>query len=167
MNTEKRLTYTRNFIFGAEDSLVSTVGLLTGIAIGGLSRHEIILTGVTLIFVEAFSMGIGSYLSEYTTEESYLKKSDAFTESLTASIIMLVSYATVGLVPLFPFIFLSNNNTAVIVSVTASLIALFILGAISSKLLKLKMLRISLRMVILGGIAIGIGLLVGKISGNY
>ena len=112
-------------------------------------------------------MGVGCYLSEYTTEESYLKKSDAFKESLVSSLIMFVSYGAVGLIPLFPFILFQNSHTGVIVSVVLTLIALFCLGVISSKLLKLKMLRISLRMAILGGIAIGIGLAVGKISGNY
>lgn len=166
MKSQAYLTYTRNFIFGAEDSLVSTVGLLTGIAAGGLSRHDIILTGVTLIFVEAFSMGVGSYLSEYTTDESFLKESVAFTESLISSVIMFASYLIVGLIPLIPFVLFEDRSKGIVVSIISSLVALFILGTVSSKLLKLKFLRISIRMAILGGIAIGIGLLIGKLSGN-
>ena len=166
MKSQAFLTYTRNFIFGVEDSLVSTVGLLTGIAVGGLSRHDIILTGVILILVEAFSMGVGSYLSEYTTEESYLKESQAFKESLIASMIMFVSYIIAGLIPLAPFIIMQSSSAAVIVSIVATLAALFVLGMISSRLLSLKLLRTSIRMAILGGIAIGIGLLIGNFSGN-
>ena len=166
MKSQAFLTYTRNFIFGAEDSLVSTVGLLTGIAVGGLSRHDIILTGVILILVEAFSMGVGSYLSEYTTEESYLKESQAFKESLIASMIMFVSYVITGLIPLAPFIIMQSSSAAVIVSIVITLAALFVLGIISSRLLSLKLLRTSIRMAILGGIAIGIGLLIGNFSGN-
>jgi predicted membrane protein (TIGR00267 family) len=145
---------------------VSTVGLLTGVAVGGLPRHDIILTGVTLIFVEAFSMGVGSYLSEYTTEESYLKESEAFKDSLVSSIIMFVSYAVVGLIPLLPFLLLTQNSLATLWSVIITLASLFVLGMISSKLLHLKVFRISVRMVILGGIAIAIGMLIGKLSGN-
>lgn len=167
MNKRAYLTYTRNFIFGAEDSLVSTVGLLTGVAVGGLSRSEIILTGFTLIIVEAFSMGIGSYLSESTTEESYLKPTIAFKESLTASIVMFISYILVGLIPLLPFTLSNNNNTSIIISITITLIALFILGIISSKLLNLRLLRTSIRMAVLGGIAISIGLAVGQLFGKF
>ena len=36
--------YLRSFIFGFEDSLVSTVGLLSGIAFAGITAREIILT---------------------------------------------------------------------------------------------------------------------------
>ncbi|KKS05141.1 MAG: hypothetical protein UU58_C0001G0001, partial [Candidatus Nomurabacteria bacterium GW2011_GWA2_41_25] len=38
------ILYVRNFIFGAEDSLVSTVGLLSGIASAGIARKEIIIS---------------------------------------------------------------------------------------------------------------------------
>jgi len=61
--------YVRNFVFGVEDSLVSTVGLLSGIASAGASTATIFLTGTVLIFVEAFSMAVGSYLSEESVEE--------------------------------------------------------------------------------------------------
>jgi hypothetical protein len=55
------ILYTRNFIFGSEDSLVSTVGLLAGIVSAGIERKEIIISGIVLICVEAFSMSIGSF----------------------------------------------------------------------------------------------------------
>ena len=57
-------TYLRNFIFGVEDSLVSTVGLLAGVAAGGVSSAVILTTGLVLIEVEGFSMGLGSFLTE-------------------------------------------------------------------------------------------------------
>ena len=68
-NKLSSVSYFRNFIFGVEDSLVSTVGLLSGIAIADVPGHTIFLTGVVLIFVEAFSMAAGTFLSEYSAEE--------------------------------------------------------------------------------------------------
>jgi hypothetical protein len=38
--------YVRNIVFGISDSLVSTVGLLSGIDVSGTSRQIIILTGI-------------------------------------------------------------------------------------------------------------------------
>ena len=43
--------YTRSFIFGVEDSLVSTTGLLAGIATAGVPPATIFLSSVFLIFV--------------------------------------------------------------------------------------------------------------------
>ena len=61
--------YIRNIVFGVEDSLVSTVGLLSGIALGDIPRSTILFTGLVYIFVEAFSMAVGSFLSEESVEE--------------------------------------------------------------------------------------------------
>jgi VIT1/CCC1 family predicted Fe2+/Mn2+ transporter len=156
------LIYVRNFIFGAEDSLVSTVGLLSGIAAGGLTQKNIILTGVVLVIVEGLSMGVGSYLSEVSTEESQVTESEAFKTSLTAALIMFISYIILGLIPLSPFIFISNTKTAMMLSVIASLTSLLILGLISAKFLKTKAIKSMLRMLILGGLAIGVGLFIGN-----
>ena len=62
-------SYIRNFVFGVEDSLVSTVGLLSGVAIAGVEQKYIFITGLILIFVEAFSMAVGSFLSEESAEK--------------------------------------------------------------------------------------------------
>lgn len=154
------ILYTRNFIFGSEDSLVSTVGLLAGVASAGIGRKEIIISGIVLICVEAFSMSVGSFLSETETEESsshHIKKNS---NSTMASIIMLVSYIVCGLIPLFPYFFMDIKK-AFWWSIMASIVFLFILGFISAKILKIKVLKTTLRMTIMGGMAIGLGVLVG------
>lgn len=149
-------TIIRNFVFGAEDSLVSTVGLLSGIAIAGVDRPTIILTGAVLICVEAFSMGIGSYLSESITH------ADSKTErriSIEAALVMLVSYLVVGLIPLAPYFFLTGRS-GLTWSILVSLIGLLILGVIGSRLSGTSVRRNTLRMVLLGGCAIAIGIAV-------
>ena len=152
-------TYVRNFIFGVEDSLVSTVGLLSGVAAAGLSRADIFLTGLILIFVEAFSMAIGSYLSEESVEE-YTRERKSL--SLKVAIIMFFSYFVAGFVPLTPYL-LFSVRVAFITSVCLSLIALFILGIVSSEIFKSKSPgRRGIRTLIMGGLAIAVGVLVGK-----
>jgi VIT1/CCC1 family predicted Fe2+/Mn2+ transporter len=152
-------TLVRNFIFGAEDSLVSTVGLLSGVAFAGVERSTIFLTGVILIFVEAFSMGVGSYLTEYITHPD---KDPQKKISTKAGIIMFISYIITGVIPLSPYIFFSGNN-ALILSVCFSLIALICLGILSSFLSKTNIVKNTIRMFVLGGSAIAIGIIVGML----
>jgi VIT1/CCC1 family predicted Fe2+/Mn2+ transporter len=154
------ILYVRNFIFGAEDSLVSTVGLLTGIATAGISGKEIVISGVILICVEAFSMSVGSFLSERATEESSLNYNEQNSKSLLAALIMFLSYFVCGFIPLFPYI-ITSTDQAFWLSIVLSSISLFILGVISAKILKTKILKNALRMLIIGGFAIGIGVIVG------
>lgn len=59
----------REIVFGLEDSLVSTLGAVTGIAAGTGNTFVVILSGVVLIFVEALSMSAGSYLSSKSARE--------------------------------------------------------------------------------------------------
>lgn len=153
------ILYTRNFIFGSEDSLVSTVGLLAGIASAGVPRKEIIISGIVLICVEAFSMSVGSFLSESETEESS-SKNIKNNNSIVASVIMLASYIVCGLIPLSPYIFM-DIQYAFWWSIIASIVFLFILGLISAKILKIGILKTTLRMTVMGGLAIGLGVVVG------
>jgi VIT1/CCC1 family predicted Fe2+/Mn2+ transporter len=156
---EEFATYVRNFIFGVEDSLVSTVGLLSGVAVAGLPKEEIFLTGIILIFVEAFSMGVGSYLSEESSEEYQKKK---ISISIPGALIMFFSYFAAGFIPLSPYI-LFKTNIALPLSIVFSLAALFVLGIVSAEVAKAKStFRHGLRMFLIGGMAIAVGVLVGK-----
>lgn len=158
-------SYLRNFIFGVEDSLVSTVGLLSGVAITGMEPRPLIITGSILIFVEAFSMAVGSFLSEHSAD-GYLGQTEApFRGPLVNSGIMFVSYMVSGFIPLFPYILLSPA-VAFSASIVFSLLALFLLGVISAKLSRIGFLKSGFRMLVIGGIAIGIGVLVGRIAGG-
>lgn len=166
MRSLSSASYLRNFVFGTEDSLVSTVGLLSGIAIAGMVSREIVMTGAILIFVEAFSMAVGSFLSEYSAEEYLYQDGASSRRSLADGAIMFFSYLIAGVVPLFPYI-LWNPESAVFISVFVSLLALFALGAVSARISGVGLWKIGLRMLVIGGIAIAVGVLVGKITSSY
>ena len=53
----------REIIFGMEDGMVSTLGAITGIAIGSQDHFTVILSGTVIVAVESVSMAIGSYIS--------------------------------------------------------------------------------------------------------
>jgi VIT1/CCC1 family predicted Fe2+/Mn2+ transporter len=57
-------------VFGIEDGMVSTLGALTGIAIGSSDRFMVILSGFVIIAVESISMGIGSFISNKSFKEA-------------------------------------------------------------------------------------------------
>jgi len=156
--------HVRNFVFGVEDSLVSTVGLLSGIAYASVDKKTILLTGIILIFVEAFSMGVGSFLSETSTEEYLNHKTSG--KTIKDAIIMFTSYLLSGFIPLSPYL-IFNTKTAFWYSIVVSLGALFILGVVSAKLLKTKILKSASRMLLIGGIAIVAGVIVGRFVKYY
>jgi VIT1/CCC1 family predicted Fe2+/Mn2+ transporter len=154
--------YLRNFIFGVEDSLVSTVGLISGIAIADVGRKTVFLTGMILIVVEALSMGVGSVLSESSAEEFVFKNGRSMRIPLAGGVIMLFSYFLAGFVPLTPYL-IFDTDQAFYISIIASLISLFLLGSVSARYFHVNILKSGLRMLILGGIAITAGVIVGSL----
>lgn len=213
--------YIRDIVFGIEDGIVSTLGALTGIAVGSREQTIVLLAGFVIIAVESISMGIGSYLSQrseedvkkrklneekseieqYPTEEreellalycrdgwpksiaqkmtetaaadpKLMLKEMALRElrilpshgshSLKGGLAMFVSYIVGGLIPLVAYLTLPITN-AIPLSIIISLIGLFCLGALTTRLTKQSPLASGLRMLTIGGIALIVGVTVGFI----
>lgn len=150
--------YLRNLIFGAEDSLVSTVGVMFGVASANTNQLLVLMTGLVVISVEALSMGAGSFLSEETTIET--EHLDNGSNPIISGILMFIAYFLAGTIPLAPYL-LMPVETAKYVSVLGSLVSLFILGYIPAKRVKS-----AVRMVIVAGCAIFVGFVIGEIFGN-
>lgn len=162
--SNRRVTadHLRNFVFGVEDSLVSTVGLVSGIAIVGTPASSIILTGTVLIFVEAFSMSVGSLLSDNSAKEFEERADVPLRASLGSSLIMFASYFLAGYVVLLPYLFVSGMS-ALVWSIGVSLVALFVLGLFSGRVASINPIKKAFTMAVIGGIAIGVGMLVGTL----
>lgn len=59
----------RPAVFGAMDGLVTNIALISGVGGGGVSPHNIILTGVAGLVAGAISMGLGEYTSVRTQND--------------------------------------------------------------------------------------------------
>ena len=162
-----RDVYVRNIIFGVADGLVSTVGLLAGMGVSGTPRGTIILTGVIYAFVEALSMAVGSFLSEESVD--FRKHEKPWTlKPFIAGIVMFVSFAIASFIPLFPYT-LAATSSALWASIAVSLVTLFavglMVGLFSHHVSRSRLFRLALKMVLLGGGAILLGVFLGRFMG--
>jgi vacuolar iron transporter family protein len=64
----------REFVFGIQDGLISTVGLLSGISAATDSHRIVILTGIAAAFTGGISMAAGSFLSNVTEKDIFEKE---------------------------------------------------------------------------------------------
>jgi vacuolar iron transporter family protein len=159
---QKKELYLRTVIFGVIDALVSNVGLLAGMSAAHTPHRTIVLTGIIYAFVEGFSMAIGNFLSEESVEEFEAKGEVNDKNAYGAGAAMFVVSVLAAFVPILPYI-LFEGWMALGISVSASAVALFIVGIISGKMAQLPMAKHGLRMVVFGGAAIVIGMVVGVI----
>lgn len=72
----------REIVFGAEDGMVSTLGALTGIAIGTADHFTVILAGLVIVAVESTGMSVGSFLSNKSVKEVNQRKLDEEREEI-------------------------------------------------------------------------------------
>lgn len=140
--------------------MVSTVGLLSGVATAGVAESTILLTGVVLLSVEAFSMAVGSFLSERSAEEYEDHHEVSPKYSIIGGVVMLFTYIIVGIIPLLPYALLEVNK-AFWFSVVLSLLALFMLGVVTAKVVRVKIFWNGLRTFLFGGTAILVGIFIG------
>ena len=152
--------YLRSIIFGFQDSLVSTTGVIAGVAAGTSNKELVILTGIVTIAVESLSMGAGQYMSEKSVHQ--MDKSGKHTDNLyVGGGFMALSYFLGGLVPLAPILTFRLPLSATL-SIVFALVGLFILGFLKAHIVKVNPLKSAFEIFILGGVATLIGLIVGR-----
>lgn len=152
--------YLQSAIFGINDALVSTTGVMVGISAGTGNKSVIILAGVVTIMVEALSMGSGQYLSLKSAHQ-YQKKSKQ-KEAVISGVVMYLGYIIGGLVPLIPILLLPVEQSRG-AAIAAALLGLLALGYAKGKIVKVSPLRSAIEVFVIGGIATVVGLVVGNL----
>lgn len=153
--------YLRSALFGIQDGLVSTTGVVVGISTGVEDKAIIILASLVAVTVEATSMAAGQYSSEKAVHQ--MDKSGKHTDSLIiGALVMFIGYFLGGLVSVIPTIIL-NQPQARIIAIIAAFAGLFLLGYIKGHIVGHKPLRSATELFIIGAIATIIGLIVGHL----
>ena len=93
-----------------------------------------------------------------------LEKPDKSRE-LRSALTIGLSYIVGGFIPLLPYILIQGMQNALLVSVTVTLIALFVFGAIKGKFTGAPVLRAGLQTLLIGGIAAGVAFAIAKMLG--
>lgn len=210
----------RELVFGMEDGMVSTMGAITGIAVGSGNHSIVVLSGFVIIAVESISMGVGSYLSNKSEKELHkrilaeekeeiakmpeeeaaelvqLLVADGWSEDLAASMaaeakekpelmlhemayrelnviphaqegaikngfVMWGSYILGGIIPLSPYLLMTDPGQTIPVSVGITAVGLFALGAYTTKYSLRSWWKGGLEVLALAGLAGAVGYLVG------
>lgn len=154
--------YFRSAIFGFQDALVSTTGVIVGVTAGSLNKSTVILAGLVTIAVESLSMGSGQYLSEKSVHQLDGRHQDS---PFLNGLIMFFSYFIAGLIPLTAVI-LFPINSIILAVVISSLLGLFALGWIKATLINKNPLKSALEVCLIGGLSILLGITVGSLAKN-
>jgi VIT1/CCC1 family predicted Fe2+/Mn2+ transporter len=153
--------YVKSAMFGLNDALVSTTGVIAGVSFGTSQKQVVVLAGVVTILVEALSMGVGEYMSAHTADQ--LDKPSVNRKSaIKSGVVMWASYTLGGLVPLITII-LSPIQTGRYLAIAAALAGLFALGYYKAKFVGVNPIKSALEVFLLGGATTLIGVIAGVV----
>ena len=153
--------YLRSILFGVENSLISTVGLIAGISVGVNDKRVVILGAAVAIVIESVAMGVGEYLSDDAVQE--LDKLKRHRDNpLESGLLMMASGTLAGLVPLTP-VLIFGYPASLIWGVAAAFAVLFLLGYVKGRVLGSSPFKGGTKTLIVGGVATIIGVIVGFI----
>lgn len=148
-------------MFGLQDGLVSTTGVVVGISIGVSDKSILILAALVAVTVEATSMAAGQYSSEKAVHQ--MDKTGKHTDSLLiGALVMFFSYYIGGLFSVIPTI-LFNQPAARYIAIASSFTGLLTVGYIKGHIVDHKPLRSAIELLLIGGMATLIGVAVGML----
>lgn len=150
--------YIRSAFFGIQDGLVSTTGVVVGISAGVNDKAIVVLASLVAVTVEASSMAAGQYSSEKAVHQMATKK---HTDNLfIGALIMFFAYLFAGMIPIIPVVLIGPPQSS-FYGVGLAFVGLFAIGYIKGLIIKDKPLRNAVELLIIGGTATLVGLIVG------
>jgi vacuolar iron transporter family protein len=151
--------YLRSLMFGLQDGIVSTTGVVLGISTGVNNKAIIVLAALVAVTVEASSMAAGQYSSEKAVHQ--MDKEGKHTDSLiVGALIMFFSYIAGGLFSIIPTLIFDQPN-ARFIAIISSFIGLFLIGYLKGKFVEHHPLKSAIELFIIGSLATTIGIIVG------
>ena len=146
-------------MFGLQDGIVSTTGVVVGISTGVNNKDIIVLAALVAVMVEASSMAAGQYSSEKAVHQ--MDKTGKHTDNLyIGALIMFVAYLIGGSFSIIPTL-IFDQPIARILAIISSFVGLFIIGYIKGHLVEHRPLRSAVELFIIGSVATIVGVAVG------
>jgi len=153
------LSIKTGFNFGLTSAIITTIGLMVGLASGTSSKLVVIGGILTIAIADAFSDALGIHISEES------RNSDEKTV-WTATLVTFVTKFVFASIFIIPVIFLNLLN-AVVVSIIFGLVVLSILSYVIAKKRKSNPYKVILEHLLIVVVVIVITYFVGQFVNRY
>jgi len=154
--------YLGNLVYGANDGIITTFAVVTGVAGASLEPRIAIILGLANLFADGFSMGASNFLSIRSEEAVLAVRGEAPQEPFPArhGFATFVSFILAGSIPLMPYAF-APEDTRLMWAVVITLATLFGVGALRAAVTQLRWWVAGLEMFWVGAVAAAVSYGVG------
>ena len=155
--------YIREFVYGANDGIITTFAVVAGVAGGGLSLQAVLIVGAANLFADGLSMGVGNYLAirahEDVLEVQARPQEEAF--PWRHGLATFMAFVAAGCMPLVPYMIPWVTIDRFTSSVALTMLALFTVGALRAMIGNVVWWRAGLEMLTLGMIVAAVAFVSG------
>ena len=158
--------YLGNLVYGANDGIITTFAVVSGVAGAALEPRVAIVLGMANLLADGFSMGASNFLAIRSEEAVLVTSGSLPREPFPArhGFATFLAFVLAGSVPLFPYAFAAPDQRFRI-AVVVTLLTLFVIGALRSAVTELRWWRAGLEMLIVGAVAAAVSYFVGAAVG--
>lgn len=135
----KKGVYVGNFVYGANDGVVTTFAIVAGATGALLPQGVIIILGLANLLADGFSMGASNYLAlrsekelrDVQGENGAINNGDGNTSHLVQhGLITFAAFVIAGSIPLIPYLFsIGNPQISFILSGVLAAVTFWFVGA--------------------------------------
>lgn len=156
--------YLRQLVYGANDGIVTTFAVVSGVIGGGLSARVVVIIGLASLFADGFSMAASDYLSTRSALASGKEPEDEpDRHPLRSAIATFGAFVIAGALPLSPYLLPGTASLGFPLAIAATAIALATVGALRTRYTSRTALRGALEMLAVGGTAAAIAYGIGRL----
>jgi VIT1/CCC1 family predicted Fe2+/Mn2+ transporter len=154
--------YLPDLVFGANDGIITTFAVVTGVVGAELSQRIILILGFANLLADGFSMGASNYLAR----RSYADAEERSTgrEAARHGAATVLGFVTAGLVPLVAYLVPLPDDMRFAVAIALTLSTLFAVGASRAFITRLGWVRSGLEMLFVGALAAAVAYSIGAIA---
>lgn len=143
--------YLPDLVYGANDGIITTFAVVTGVVGASLSEKVIIALGFANLVADGFSMGASNYLARRSAAEAVDRSDRA--EAARHGAATIAGFLVAGVIPLVAYVIPVSDGTQFPLAIALTGVALFVVGASRSLVTKLGFLRSGLEMLFVGSLA--------------
>lgn len=148
-----------DFVYGANDGLVTTFAIVAGVAGAGLSNTVVLILGFASLLADGFSMATSDYLAERTPSDQHTRSDRG--RAMRHGLATFVGFVTPGVVPLIAYLLPIADEYRFPLAGAMTLVTLFVVGAARGLVATLSPWRAGAEMLVVGALAAAVAYGVG------
>lgn len=162
--------YIGDFVYGANDGIVTTFAVVAGAAGALLSPGIVVVLGLASLGADAFSMGASNFLAIRSEKELENGKKVQNNEEVSPNdvvtplqhgVVTFGAFMVAGTTPLLPYLFSMPSSQQFMISGILAAITFFLVGGIRTLITKGNFIKAGIEMLFVGGIAAGVAYGIG------